>query len=47
MPYGQHGGFVVPVTTFAKPDPEIVVKGAQLLLSEEFRSQIQVEGDDD
>lgn len=47
MPYSRYGGFVVPVSTFAKPHPEIVTKGAQLLLSEEFRSQIQVEGDDD
>lgn len=47
MPYASYGGFVVPVSAFSEPHPEIVIKGAQLLLSEEFRSQIQVEGDDD
>lgn len=47
MPYGPYGGFVVPANAFPEPEPEIVTKGAQLLLSEEFRSQIQVEGDDD
>jgi len=47
MPVGREGEFVVPVTAFAEPEPPIVLKGAQMLLSEEFRAQIQVEGDDD
>jgi hypothetical protein len=47
MPYGRHGGFVVPASGFSEPRPAIVTKGAQMLLSEEFRAQIQVEGDDD
>lgn len=36
------GGFAVPVGTFPRPRPELVLKGAQVLLSEEFRAQIQV-----
>ena len=36
------GGFIVPVKTLPKPIPELVVQGAQMLLSEEFRAQIQV-----
>lgn len=47
MPYGNNGGFVVPASVLHEPHPQIVTKAAQLLLSEEFRSQIQVEGDDD
>jgi len=47
MPVGREGEFVVPVSTFAEPEPAIVLKAAQMLLSEEFRAQIQVEGDDD
>ncbi len=47
MPVGREGEFVVPVSAFAEPEPTIVLKGAQMLLSEEFRAQIQVEGDDD
>ncbi len=47
MPVGRDGDFVVPVTAFAEPKPEIVVTAAQLLLSEEFRAQIQVGGDND
>ncbi len=47
MPVGQHGEFAVPVSAFAEPRPAIVVEGAQLLLSEEFRAQIQVGGDND
>jgi hypothetical protein len=47
MPVGREGQFVVPVTAFGEPEPAIVLKGAQMLLSEEFRAQIQVEGDDD
>jgi len=47
MPVGKEGEFVVPVSAFAEPKPTIVLKGAQMLLSEEFRAQIQVEGDDD
>jgi hypothetical protein len=37
----------VPASGFPEPRPVIVTKGAQMLLSEEFRAQIQVEGDDD
>lgn len=44
MPDEKGSGFVVPVDHFAG-DP-IVTVGAQVLLSEEFRSQIQVDGDD-
>jgi hypothetical protein len=42
-------GFVVPVHAFGEADdpPQIVTKAAQLLLSEEFRAQIQVGGDND
>ncbi len=42
-------GFVVPVHAFgeANDPPQIVTKAAQLLLSEEFRAQIQVGGDND
>jgi len=47
MPVGREGEFVVPVRAFGEPEPAIVLKGAQMLLSEEFRAQIQVEGDDD
>jgi hypothetical protein len=47
MPVGREGEFVVPVSALAVPAPEIVLRGAQMLLSEEFRAQIQVEGDDD
>jgi hypothetical protein len=47
MPVGREGEFVVPAGAFAEPQQPIVVKGAQMLLSEEFRAQIQVEGDDD
>ncbi len=36
------GGYFVPGTTFA-PGTKLVIAGAQLLLSEEFRSQIQQE----
>jgi hypothetical protein len=46
-PVDSDGGFVVPVSTFSEPHPAIVAKGAQLLLSEEFRAQIQVGGDTD
>jgi hypothetical protein len=41
------GGFVVPVRAFPGPQPQIVATSAQLLLSEEFRAQIQVGGDTD
>jgi hypothetical protein len=47
MPYGQQGAFVVPASLFPEPHPIIVTKAAQLLLSEEFRAQIQVGGDTD
>jgi hypothetical protein len=46
MPAENGQGYVVPATTFA-PGEEIVVAASQLLLSEEFRAQIQVEGEDD
>jgi hypothetical protein len=46
MPAENGAGYVVPATLFA-PREEIVVAASQLLLSEEFRAQIQVEGDDD
>jgi hypothetical protein len=45
MPAEQEAGFVVPASLF-KPDEPLVTTAAQLLLSEEFRSQIQVGGDD-
>jgi hypothetical protein len=47
MPVGRDGEFVVPASAFSEPQQPIVVKGGQMLLSEEFRAQIQVEGDDD
>ena len=47
MPIGRDAGFVVPADSFPAPRPTIVIKGAQLLLSEEFRAQIQVGGDAD
>lgn len=37
-----HGGFIVPAASFPQPRPDLVIKGAQVLLSEEFRAQIQV-----
>jgi hypothetical protein len=46
-PADHEGGFVVPVSTFSEAQPAIVSQGAQLLLSEEFRAQIQVGGDTD
>jgi len=36
------GNFIVPVNSLPQPIPEIVAQGAQTLLSEEFRAQIQV-----
>lgn len=47
MPLDRDGAFVVPVAAKGETQPTIVGKGAQMLLSEEFRAQIQVEGDDD
>ena len=47
MPVGRDAGFVVPADSFPAPHPTVVTKGAQLLLSEEFRAQIQVGGDTD
>jgi len=47
MPTGREGEVVMPAGTLSKTQPVIVVKGAQMLLSEESRAQIQVEGDDD
>lgn len=46
MPAENGAGYVVPASMFAPGEP-IVVTAVQLLLSEEFRAQIQVEGDDD
>ena len=46
MPTEKDGGFVVPAALLADHG-EVVTVGAQMLLSEEFRSQIQVEGGDD
>ena len=46
MPAEKGTGYIVPASMFA-PREEIVVAASQLLLSEEFRAQIQVEGDDD
>lgn len=46
MPDGANGGgFVVPASALSG-EGAIVTSGAQMLLSEEFRSQIQVGGDD-
>jgi hypothetical protein len=45
MPAEMDAGFVVPASLF-QADGHVVTTGAQLLLSEEFRSQIQVGGDD-
>jgi hypothetical protein len=48
MPVKESGGFVVPEHAFGEVEPpQIVTKAAQLLLSEEFRAQIQVGGDTD
>lgn len=46
MPAENNGGFVVPTALLADTG-DVVTTGAQMLLSEEFRSQIQIEGDDD
>jgi multidrug efflux pump subunit AcrA (membrane-fusion protein) len=46
MPTEESGGFVVPASLLTADAP-VVIAGAQMLLSEEFRAQIQVEGDDD
>lgn len=45
MPAEESGGFVVPAKLL-EGEGEIVTTGAQMLLSEEFRSQIQVGGED-
>jgi hypothetical protein len=45
MPEAKDAGFIVPAKLLG-PDEPIVTAGAQMLLSEEFRSQIQVGGDD-
>ena len=41
------GNYLVAIKDLPGNDPEIVTTGAQLLLSEEFRSQIEVGGDND
>ncbi|GAC1554977.1 MAG: hypothetical protein NVS2B5_15210 [Beijerinckiaceae bacterium] len=38
----SRGGFMIPVKSLPHPVPELVAQGAQILLSEEFRAQIQV-----
>jgi hypothetical protein len=45
MPDETGGGFVIPASLLADKG-DVVTAGAQMLLSEEFRSQIQVGGDD-
>lgn len=45
IPAEEGGGFVVPVAALPS-SPAIVTQGGQALLSEEFRSQIQVGGND-
>ena len=48
MPTRDGSGFVVPVHALGDGEtPQIVVQAAHLLLSEEFRAQIQVGGDTD
>jgi len=44
LPGTDVGSVVVPVAVF--PSPDIVIRGAQALLSEELRAQIQVGGND-
>lgn len=46
LPTADDGALIVPAGDFPQAAPTIVVKGAQALLSEEFRSQIQIEDDD-
>lgn len=45
IPADEAGGFIVPVSALPS-SPAIVIRGAQALLSEEFRAQIQVGGND-
>lgn len=42
----EDGSLIVPATAFGTERPTVVVKGAQALLSEEFRARIQLEDDD-
>ena len=46
MPANHGGGFVVPIGAFGQTPPQIVIQAGQLLLSEEFRAQIHVGGED-
>ena len=46
VPATDAGGIVVPVAVFPRSPPDFVTQGAQALLSEELRAQIQVGGND-
>jgi hypothetical protein len=46
LPAADVGAFVVPVAVFPLSPPDFVTRGAQVLLSEELRAQIQVGGND-
>jgi hypothetical protein len=46
LPATDAGGVVVPVAAFPHSPPDFVTRGAQALLSEELRAQIQVGGND-
>ena len=46
LPATDAGGVVVPVAVFPRSPPDFVTQGAQALLSEELRAQIQVGGND-
>jgi len=46
LPATDVGGVVVPVEVFPRSPPDFVTRGAQALLSEELRAQIQVGGND-
>lgn len=45
-PATDAGGVVVPVAVFPRSPPDLVTRGAQALLSEELRAQIQMGGND-
>ena len=46
LPATDAGGVVVPVAVFPRSPPDLVTRGAQALLSEELRAQIQMGGND-
>jgi hypothetical protein len=46
LPATDAGGVIVPVAAFPNSPPDFVTRGAQALLSEELRAQIQVGGND-